>query len=208
MLGKLAPLHSTPPGCCISRAALLKLLGCQVAPKLTRTRNAHRLLHSPAAAAALCASEHQDSLWQMQSLLPSPNLHQADLSYNRDLFRSDVQMISWQMHLGSSHLRLYSRPSLWVSHLPITCPRHNVVLETNLCYGLLSSEGLRYPWKWISVVWKKAGQHSVFLPCLARTWQTKLLHQINSCCIKLMLIEMQEWLAYTGLYLMLGEGII
>lgn len=96
MLGKFAPLHSTPPGCCISRAALLKLLGCQVAPKLTGTRNAHRLLHSPAAAAALCASEHQDSLWQMQSLLPSPNLHQADLSslsYNRDLFRSEVQMI-------------------------------------------------------------------------------------------------------------------
>lgn len=54
MLGKFAPLHSTPPGCCISRAALLKLLGCQVAPKLTGTRNAHGLLHSPGAAAAVC----------------------------------------------------------------------------------------------------------------------------------------------------------
>lgn len=154
MLGKLAPLHSTPPGCCISRAALLKLLGCQVAPKLTRTRNAHRLLHSPAAAAALCASEHQDSLWQMQSLLPSPNLHQADLSYNRDLFRSDVQMISWQMHLGSSHLRLYSRPSLWVSHLPITCPRHNVVPRNQ------------------SLLWPV-----VF-------WGTQIPLEMNQCCLK------------------------
>lgn len=41
MLGKLAPLHRAPPGCCISRAALLNLLGCQVAPKMTEARNAH-----------------------------------------------------------------------------------------------------------------------------------------------------------------------
>lgn len=73
-------------------------------------------------------------LWQMQSLLPSPNLHQADLSslsYNRDLFRSGVQIIiwpySWQMHLRSSHLRLCSWLSLWFSHLPVTCPRYKMV---------------------------------------------------------------------------------
>lgn len=151
MLGKFAPLHSTPPGCCISRAALLKLLGCQVAPKLTGTRNAHRLLHSPAAAAALCASEHQDSLWQMQSLLPSPNLHQADLSslsYNRDLFRSEVQMTiqladtSW-FTPSEALLHTFSVVFTFACNLSKT----KWYLETNLCYGLLSSEGLRYPWK-------------------------------------------------------------
>lgn len=96
----------------------------------------------PRAAAELCSSCCSVCLRAPaqpladQSLLLSPDLHQADLSslsYNRDLFRSEVHMIiwpySWQVPLGSSHLRLCSRLSLWFSHLPVTCPRHKMVLR-------------------------------------------------------------------------------
>lgn len=183
MLGKFAPLHSTPPGCCNSRAALLQLLGCQVAPKLTGTRNAHGLLHSPAAAAAaLCASEHQDSLCrafcphQTSTRLTCLHCHTPETcSEVRSTWSSD--------HTADRCILVHpiggSAPSFLCGFHICLQPVQDTkwYLETNLCYGLLSSEGLWYPWKWISVVLKKAGQCIPSHP----TWQE---HGMPNCSIK------------------------
>lgn len=67
--------------------------------------------------------------------------------------------------------------------------------------GLMSSLGLRYPWT-CNQCCLKDSRPVLGIPTLPqRTWQTKLFYQINSCCIKLMLIEMQDclrWLIFNA----------
>lgn len=158
MLRKFVPLHRAPPGCCISKAVLFKLLGCQVAPKLTRARNAHCCCTALWLLLCCVPQSTGTALLQLQSLLPSPNLHSVDLfslSYNRgrtesDPLRNDVVMIicphSWWMPLGSPQLRLCSRLTLRGFHICLQLVQDTTwYLGANLLSGLMSSQGLRYP---------------------------------------------------------------
>lgn len=135
MLGKFAPLHRAPPSCCISRPALFKLLGCQVAPKLMGARNAHscwtalRLLLDCAPQSTGTASCSCRAFCSYQTCTRLTCL--ASVVWQWEPLRNDVLMSRWSTAQTVDRASSWSSGPglLWFSHLPVTSSRQNMVLR-------------------------------------------------------------------------------